>query len=130
MSESSIIICATTESKSRKSKKGTIKSIIEIFQNSKFDFLYGPSSHPTRTPEKHEMALYQAIEARKVKSQVFLIIIVPDNQEYPHMTEIHAKASEAGVDVTITPKSTLEFIKQATFHRFQRQGWDMSPDAE
>lgn len=75
---------------------------MEIFKNSSFDFLYGPSNHPERTKQKHEMALSQAIHARKTKSHVHLILIIPDDQKYSHMTEIHAKASEAGVDITVT----------------------------
>lgn len=103
---------------------------MEIFRNSTFDFLYGPSNHPERTKQKHEMALSQAIHRRQTKSQVHLILLVPDNQEYPHMADIHKKAYEQGVDVTVTSKSILEFIRQVAFHRFQRQKWDMSPDAE
>lgn len=71
------------------------------------------------------MALTQAIHARQTRSQVHLILIIPDNQEYTHMSELHTKANEAGIDVTITSKNTLEFIRQVAFHRFQRQQWSM-----
>lgn len=76
------------------------------------------------------MALTQAIHSRQTRSQVHLILIIPDNQEYAHMSELHAKANKAGIDVTVASKSILEFIRQVAFHRSQRQKWDMSPDAE
>jgi hypothetical protein len=45
------------------------------------------------------------------------------------MTDIHKKASESGIEITVIPKDGLEFIRQAALYRFQRQQWDMRPDA-
>ncbi len=95
-----IIICATTGSKSKKSRQQIINPVMEIFKKRTFgtyELMVWPANHPQRTPEKHQMALSQATYATQVGTKVSLIFVIPNGYSASHLSEVQALAQSNGI---------------------------------